>query len=107
MWHRIVESKTKSLLGNAIYMMYTYTSIHTCSKKPAKPHSKKVGDTELMPFDESPVFGITPADDQYVYEQQNWSNRGISFDNNNYDEHVFDEHSFDENMFDETPTTHN
>ena len=87
--------------------MYMHTSIHTCSKKPAKPHSKEVGDTELMPFDESPVFGITPADDQYVYGQQNWSNHGISFDNNNYDEHVFDEHSFDENMFDETPTTHN
>ena len=60
-----------------------------------------------MPFDEFPVFGITPADDQYVCGQRNWSNHGISFDKNNYDEHVFDEHSFDENMFDETPTTHN
>ena len=77
----------------------TCTSIHTYSKKTHS--SKDVGDSELIPFDETPIFGITPADEQYVYRQQNWSNSGVS------DEHIFDEHSFDENMFDETLTTPN
>ena len=76
---------------------YVHTHIHTCR---GRIHSE-VGDSELIPFDESPVFGITPADDQYVYGQRNWSDYTISFGFNNPDEHAFDEHSFDKHMFDE------
>ena len=60
-----------------------------------------MGDSQLIPFDESPVFGITPADDQYIYGQHNWSDYTISFGFNNQDEHTFDENSFDKHMFDE------
>ena len=76
---------------------YVHTHIHTSRGR----IRSEVGDSELIPFDESPVFGITPADDQYVYGQQNWSDYTISFGFNNPDEHAFDEHAFDEHTFDE------
>jgi len=83
--------------------------------------AKDKDDSKLIPFEELP-FGITPADDQYVYGQQalNWNERTLTFGEDTFgryasgegedtfgehtfDEDAFDENAFDENMFDETP----
>jgi len=71
--------------------------IHTCSKK---RHTKDVGDSDLIPFEERPAFGMTPADDQYIYEDQalNWSEGTITFGEETFDEHAFDEHMFDKHV---------
>ena len=73
-----------------------YAYIHTCSKR---KHTKDVGDSDLIPFEERP-FGITPADDQYIYEDQalNWSEGTITFGEETFDEHAFDEHIFDKHV---------
>ena len=80
---------------------YVHTHIHTCRRR----MRSGVSDSQLIPFDESPVFGITPADDQYIYGQQNWSDYTISFGFDNRGELTFDEHMFDEEEFDNTLTT--
>lgn len=71
-----------------------HTYIHTCSKK---RHTKDVGDSDLIPFEEQPVFGITPASDQYIYGNQAFDWRESTM---NFGEDTFDEHSLDEHMFD-------
>jgi len=94
--------------------MHTYT----CNRM---QRAKDKDDSKLIPFEELP-FGITPADDQYVYGQQalNWNERTLTFGEDTFgryasgegedtfgehtfDEDAFDENAFDENMFDETP----
>ena len=74
-------------------IVHTYIYIHTCSKK---KRTKDVGDSDLIPFEDHPVFGITPASDQY-YENQAFDWRESTM---NFGEDTFDEHSFDEHMFD-------
>jgi len=73
-----------------------YAYIYTCSKR---KHTKDVGDSDLIPFEERP-FGITPADDQYIYEDQalNWSEGTITFGEETFDEPAFDEHMFDKHV---------
>ena len=80
---------------------YVHTHIHTCRGRVRS----EVGDSQLIPFDESPVFGITPADDQYIYGQQNWSDYTINFGFDNPGELTFDEHVFDKEQFDDPLTT--
>ena len=50
-----------------------------------------------MNFHENPLFGMTPADDQFVYSDQalNWSEGAVTFGDDTFDEHSFDEHMFD------------
>ena len=71
--------------------------IHTCSKK---RHTKDVGDSDLIPFEENPAFRMTPVDDQYIYEDQalNWSEGTITFNEETFDGHAFDEHMFDKHV---------
>lgn len=73
--------------------MHTYI---ICSEK---RHTKGIDYSDLMPqnFHENPLFGMTPADDQYIYAEQalNWSEGAVTFGDD-----TFDEHSFDERMFD-------
>lgn len=89
-------------------MQYTYMHTYTCNRMKG---TKDKDDSKLIPFEELP-FGITPADDQYVYGQQalNWNERTLTFGEDTvgrgedtFGEHTFDEDAFDENMFDETP----
>lgn len=97
-------------------MQYTYMHTYTCNRM---KRDKDKDDSKLIPFEELP-FGITPADDQYVYGQQalNWNERTLTFGEDTFGrhasgedafgedtfgEHTFDEDAFDENMFDETP----
>jgi len=71
------------------------TNVHTYSRK----RRAKDSDSDLIPFEERP-FGSTPADDQYIHEDQalNWSEGTVAYGENTFDEHAFDEYQLDKDI---------
>ena len=76
---------------------YTHAYIHTWNRK---RHTKDGDDSYRMPFEDRPAFGITPADDQYIFENQalDWSEGALAFGEDAFDEHAFDEYMLDEHV---------